>query len=150
MISKKQVKGRKTGARPRFREKDRELVFQILENWEVGNKKGHLTWDELAKSVGFSRGTLEARPEIKARYWKTKAALKAKNSPFTRPERAAKSGAEAFLQRIDLLEEELRALKDTLSAYDAKWKRYEFNAIRLGLEPEELDRPLPPLSRNRR
>jgi len=124
-----------------------ELVLQVLENWEIGERKGRLTWSDLAKAVGFSRGTLEGRPEIKERYWKVKSTIKGRGVQQTGPPERKRPGIEPFLARIRQLEEESKSLRELISSYDAKWKRYEYNAMRLGVRPEDLDLPLPPLTR---
>jgi hypothetical protein len=64
-----------------------------------------------------------------------------------RTTRAAIKAPKTADARILALQQAVVELRDTIRAYDELWACYEHNAQRLGIEPEELRRPLDSVAR---
>ena len=92
------------------------------------------------KFSGFSRISLWGKPAIKDAFQKAQEALRADATPTIKAPRVTAERVLAMQQTL----EELRAI---VRAYDERWALYEYNAHRLGLDPDELRRPLDPLAR---
>ncbi len=99
-----------------------------------------LSWAVLERFSGFSRVSLWAKPAIKDAFQKARAALRPDATPAIKAPRTTD-------ERVAAMQRTVEELRDIVRAYDERWALYEYNAHRLGLDPDELRRPLDPLKR---
>jgi len=110
-----------------------------IEAYGRGQRESRLTWKALEEFSGFSHVSLWQKPEIRTAFKRAKAAHKTDATPTIK--------RRSVDERIAVLEETISILREQLRAYDELWALYEFNVHRMGLDPEELRRPLDRLNR---
>jgi hypothetical protein len=115
-------------------------VVAEIEAYSRGEREAQLTWKALCEFSGFSHVSLWKKPAIKAAFGKAQQSQRIDATPAMK---APKTSDERILG----LQEALEDLRSTIRAYDELWALYEHNTQRLGIEPEELRRPLDPLAR---
>lgn len=99
-----------------------------------------LSWRALEEFAGFSHVSLWAKLPIKEAYKAAREALRAEATPLIRAPRTAD-------QRIVAMQSSLDAAREVIRRYDERWAIYEYNMLRLGLDSDELRRPLDPTNR---
>ena len=131
---------RKAPARGRMTPATIKAVVDEIAAYGRAEREEPLSWSALERFSGFSRVSLWAKPAIKDAFQKAREALKADATPTIKAPRTKDERVVAMQQSVD----ELRAI---VRAYDERWTLYEYNAHRLGLDPEELRRPMDPVAR---
>jgi hypothetical protein len=116
-------------------------IVNEIESYRQGQRPGRLTWGKIVEFSGFSHVSLWKRTEIHAAFQQAKAALRDDATP---PIKAPRTSDE----RVAALQLKIEELTAIIQAYDEMWVRYEFNVHRVGLNPEELRRPIPGLARS--
>src|SRR5579883_986781 len=99
----------------RMSESDVKQIVTDLDRWATGQLGAKLTWALLEERFGFSRQSLEAKPEIKAAYDYAKKALSGG---------LVKSREQAAQENSDL-QREIERLKLQLAEYERRenlWK----------------------------
>lgn len=99
-----------------------------------------LTWKALSEFSGFSHVSLWKKPAIKTAFAQVRQSQRADATPTIKTPKTAD-------ERIRVLQEAIEDLRTTIRAYDELWALYEHNTQRLGLDPDELRRPLPSAAR---
>jgi hypothetical protein len=115
-------------------------VVAEIKAYERGEREVPLTWAQLTTFSGFSQVSLWKKPAIKAAFQQTQQAQRRQATPLMKAPRAADERVQALQQTV----EELRGI---IRAFDEKWTLYEHNVHRLGIDPDELRRPLDPVER---
>lgn len=115
-------------------------IIAELGAYRRGERDGRLTWKKIVQFSGFSHVSLWKRKEICEAFRSARAALRKDATPTINKRRTPDERAAQLLLKID-------GLKAVIQTYDELWVRYEYNMHRLGLDPEELRRPLDGLAR---
>ncbi len=124
----------------RMSESDINAIVRELDRWALGNLGSKLTWAMLEQRFGFSRQSLQAKPEIKAAYDNAKKALS--GELVITKEQAAKE--------VDKLQIEVARLKAELEAYKEKeelwlrrWQQIAFHVRQKGIQMVSVDKKVP-------
>lgn len=115
-------------------------VVAEVEAYGRGEREGPLTWACLSEFSGFSHVSLWKKPAIKAAFQNVKRSQRRDATP---PMNIPKSADERVLAMQAVVGE----LREIVRAYDELWALYEHNVQRLGIEPDELRRPLDTVER---
>ena len=115
-------------------------VVAEIEAYGRGGRTGHLTWRAICEFAGFSQVSLWKKVEIKAAFSKVQRSQRADATPTIPAPRTADARVSALLTALE-------ELKGIIRAYDEQWALYEHNVHRLGIEGDELRRPLDPVAR---
>lgn len=124
----------------RMSESDMKSIISELDRWALGQLGTKLSYKVLAKSVGFSRQTLQAKSEIKAAFDNAKAALRGglvKSKEMTSIEN---DELICELQRIKL---ELEEYKHKEVLWMQRWQRIAFHLRQKGTQVSDVDKPIP-------
>ncbi|MFD2262591.1 hypothetical protein ACFSM5_06805 [Lacibacterium aquatile] len=119
-----------------------EVICEFIRGWPRA-----ITWEEIVIEAerrlhaNWTRQALEKHAEIKAAYQ-----AKRDQTPAHQPIDPA---IRILKERIKSLEDDKRRLEAEIELYKGTFVRYQYNAHARGISPEELDRPLPPIDRNR-
>ncbi len=119
---------------------DIKTIISDLDRWAMGQLGSKLTWELLEDRFGFSRQSLQAKPEIKAAYDHAKQALA--GGLIISKEQATEENNElrCELERIKL---ELEAYKRKEYLWKQRWQRIAFHIRGKGIQVQEVDRPIP-------
>lgn len=125
----------------RMRSVDVASIIAEIEAYRSGKRSGRLTWAKLVEFSGFSHVSLWKRDKIRAAFQSAQAAMRSDATPRIKPPRTAD-------ERVSALQAKVEELRAVVASYDEMWARYEFNMHRLGLDPNELRKPLDRLARS--
>ena len=126
---------------PKMAASDISYAIKELEAWRDGQRGRKLTWALMEKVTGFSRQTLESKPDIYDAYDKAKKSL-AKDTPPRKPK-----SDDFHINQISKLEKDLKQYKAMEADWLERWARIAYHARGNGLSIEDLDKPLPPAGR---
>lgn len=127
----------------RFRKMSKQNVTSIvadLDRWAVGQFGPKLTWEMLENRFGFSRQSLQAKPEIKAAYDFAKKALS--GAIACRSDRTYKNNEEMEYE-IEKLKIELARYQRLEVMWKERWQRIAFNIRQRGHQLSQIDSSLP-------
>jgi len=116
-------------------------VLAEIKAYGRGERERPLTWLGIVEFAGFSHVALWKKEAIKFAFRDVQRTQRADATPAIRAPRTTD-------ERIVALESTIRELRLVVQNYDEQWALYEYNAHRLGIEPEELRRPLDPIGRH--
>ena len=116
-------------------------VVAEISAYERKERDEPLSWAALQKFSGFTRVALWAKPEVKSAFQRARIALKPDATPTIKAPRTVD-------ERINTLQNQLHEMRETIRIYDEQWILYEYNMQRLGLDPDELRRPLDSVQRH--
>ncbi len=116
------------------------MVVAEIQAYGRKERSAPLTWSALEDFAGFSHVSLWAKPAIREAYKTAREALRADATPIIKPPRTAD-------ERIVAMEASLAEAREAIRKYDELWATYEYNMLRLGLDADELRRPLDPINR---
>lgn len=116
-------------------------VIAEIEAYERGERTSPLTWKALHEFSGFSHVSLWKKGAIKSAFVRVQHAQRADATPRIKIPKTSD-------ERILTLQNTITKFQGTIRAYDELWALYEHNIHRLGLEPDELRRPLDPVARD--
>lgn len=115
-------------------------VVAEIEAYSRGERAVPLSWRVLEEFAGFSHVSLWAKPSIREAYKTAREALRADATPLFKAPRTAD-------ERVVAMEASLNQAREVIRRYDEVWATYEYNMLRLGLDADELRRPLDPVNR---
>jgi len=124
----------------RMTDLDIKSVVLELDQWAMGQLGSKLRWNILEKNFGFSRQSLQAKPEIKAAFYNAKQALK---------EGLVKSKEQTLLEsqikdtKIQRLELELKESNQKDKLWKARWQRIAFHIRNKGIQVKDIDKEIP-------
>lgn len=130
----------------RLSEKDIETIVGILDGWA-----GKLTWKALQDSIEmrlgrrYSRQALDSHLRIKRAYNVRKGSLK--RDSVTAEVKSVEM--QKTLERIKRLEAEIQRLKAENNALTGQFVKWAYNAHTRGINRDCLNKPLPPVDRDR-
>jgi hypothetical protein len=116
-------------------------VVAEIKAYGQGERDEPLSWAALEAFSGFSHVSLWKKPAIKAAFQEVRQAQRADATPISKPPRTSD-------ERVLAMQAAFAELRDIVRAYDEQWALYEHNMQRLGIDPDELRRPLDPIERN--
>jgi hypothetical protein len=125
----------------RMRSVDVASIITEIEAYRSGERSGRLTWAKLVEFSGFCHVSLWKREKIRTAFQGAQAAVRDDATPRIRRPRTAD-------ERVATLQAKIEELRAVVASYDELWTRYEFNMHRLGLNPDELRKPLDRLARS--
>lgn len=118
---------------------DVKSIVLDLDRWANGQLGSKLTWAILEERFGFSRQSLQAKPEIKAAYDLAKQALS--GGLIKSREQASKDNDE--LQRdIARLKLEINDYRRREELWKLRWQRIAYHIRAKGVQMFEIDKPL--------
>jgi len=116
-------------------------VVAEIKAYGRGERDAPLNWAQLEGFSGFSHVSLWKKPAIKAAFQEVRQAHRVDATPTIKAPKTVD-------ERIAAMQATIDELRSVVRAYDERWALYEHNVQRLGIEPEELRRPLDPVERN--
>uniref|UniRef100_E6PHT2 Uncharacterized protein n=1 Tax=mine drainage metagenome TaxID=410659 RepID=E6PHT2_9ZZZZ len=117
-------------------------VLAEIEAFGRGERDGALSWDRLVEFSGFSNVALWKKVPIKDAFQRVKQQARADATPAIKPRKTI----DERIIRLQSMTDDLRSL---VRSYDELWALYEYNMHRMGLDPDELRRPLDGVHRER-
>ena len=110
-------------------------ILAEIDAYERGERNKPLTWRALEEFSGFSHVSMWKRREVRDAFQAAKARMRADATPTVTPPRTTD-------ERIVAMQAQIDALREIVRAYDEQWICYEYNAQRIGVDAEELRKPI--------
>ncbi|MGF6634892.1 hypothetical protein [Paraburkholderia sp. MM6662-R1] len=120
-------------------------IVSELERWrdrELGTK---LTWEKIEAFSGYTRQALSRHPRIKLAYDEAKRALA--DPARVSSSRSRDEEPKYFDQTVRDLEGKVKRYQDLEQTWFQRWQRIAVRCSELGLNIEDLDKPLDDLNR---
>lgn len=124
----------------RMSESDIKSIVRDLDRWALGELGSKLTWAMLEDRFGFSRQSLQAKPEIKAAYDNAKAAL---SGGLIKSKEQATKEAEQLQVEVARLKAELEAYKRKEELWLRRWQQIAFHVRQKGIQMASVDKQPP-------
>jgi hypothetical protein len=115
-------------------------VVSEIEAYGRGERAGQMTWKALREFSGFSHVSLWKKPAIKAAFTRVQQAQRNDATPTIKQPKTTD-------KRVLALKKTVEGLEATIRTYDELWALYEYNIHRLGIDSDELRRPLDTVAR---
>ncbi|WP_442782733.1 hypothetical protein [Collimonas fungivorans] len=117
----------------------KSMIFD-LDKWASGQLGSKLTWAVLEDRFGFSRQSLQARPEIKAAYDNAKQSLAGE---LVRAKENAVKENNALLLELGRAQLEIAEYKRKEKLWLLRWQRIAFHIRQKGHQVYSIDRQIP-------
>lgn len=117
-----------------------KAIISDLNKFARGELGSKVTWSVLEDRHGFSRQSLQARPEIKAAYANAKNFL---SGELLRSKQNASKDIEVLRTELARMQIELDEYKKMKIQWMARWQRLAFHIRQKGLQVHMLDREIP-------
>lgn len=117
---------------------DIQMVVEEINAWGNFERSRKLTWAVLEKIFPFTRQTMFSKAAIKNAFEEAKIALS--KGKMINNKGSKLSEDELKLRR---LRSRIKELEGQIEAFQEMWVRYEFNALKNGIDPEMLREGLP-------
>ena len=124
----------------RMSESDIKIIVRDLDRWALGELGSKLTWAMLEDRFGFSRQSLQAKPEIKAAYDNAKTAL---SGGLIKTKEQATKEAEQLQVEVARLKAELEAYKRKEELWLRRWQQIAFHVRQKGIQMVSVDKQPP-------
>ena len=124
----------------RMSESDIKIIVRDLDRWALGELGSKLTWAMLEDRFGFSRQSLQAKPEIKAAYDNAKTAL---SGGLIKTKEQATKEAEQLQVEVARLKAELEAYKRKEELWLRRWQQIAFHVRQKGIQMASVDKQPP-------
>lgn len=122
----------------RMTDLDIQMVVEEIDAWGRFERGRKLSWSVLEKIFPFTRQTMYSKEPIVVAFKSAKEALSTgKASSVTQ---------KAFVKddlKLQRLRKRIKELEIQIEGFQELWVRYEFNALRHGIDPEILRKGLP-------
>jgi hypothetical protein len=115
---------------------DVSSIVADLDHWAVGQFGPKLTWEMLEDRFGFSRQSLQAKPEIKSAYDFAKKALAV---DFAAQSNQVNRNSEELLLELEKLKIELAKYHRLEAMWKERWQRIAFHIRQKGLQLSQID-----------
>lgn len=116
---------------------DIKLIVQELDKWALGELGSKLTWQILVDKFGFSRQSLQAKPEIKAAYDNAKHAL---SGGLVKSKKQTEEEYEKLLVELERTKVELETYKEKEQLWFRRWQQIAYHIRQKGIEVSEVDK----------
>ena len=116
---------------------DIKLIVQELDKWALGELGSKLTWKILVDKFGFSRQSLQAKPEIKAAYDNAKHAL---SGGLVKSKKQTEEEYEKLLVELERTKVELETYKEKEQLWFRRWQQIAYHIRQKGIEVSEVDK----------
>lgn len=113
-------------------------VIRDLDRWAAGQLGSKLTWAILEERFGFSRQSLQAKPEIKAAYDLAKKAL---SGGLVKSRQQASVESEEFQREIARLKLEIAEYQRKEGLWKQRWQRIAYHIRAKGIQMSDVDKP---------
>lgn len=120
----------------RMSDSDINTIVADLDRWVLGELGSKLTWAVLEERFGFSRQSLQAKPEIKAAYDNAKRAL---SGGLVKTKEQATKEAEELQVEVERLKTELEAYKSKEELWLRRWQQIAFHVRQKGVQMASVD-----------
>lgn len=120
----------------RIADNEIRTIVAELDKWALGQLGSKLTWSKLEERFGFSRQSLQAKPEIKAAYTTAKHAL---SGGLVKTKEQATKQNEDYLIEIKRLNSELEAFRQKEQAWMRRWQQIAFHIRQKGIQMSSVD-----------
>jgi len=124
----------------RMSESDIKTIIADLDRWALGQLGSKLTWAVLEERFGFSRQSLQAKPEIKAAYDYAKQSL---SGGLVKTKEQATKENEALVCELERLKLELEEYKRKELLWKVRWQQIAFHIRQKGIQVQAVDKPIP-------
>lgn len=121
----------------RIADNEIKTIVAELDKWALGQLGSKLTWAQLEERFGFSRQSLQAKPEIKAAYTSAKHAL---SGGLVKTKEEATKENEEYLIEIKRLKTELEDFRQREQAWMRRWQQIAFHIRQKGIQMSSVDR----------
>lgn len=125
----------------RFRRMARSDIASIvldLDRWASGQLGSKLTWAILEERFGFSRQSLQVKPEIKAAYDVAKLAL---SGGLVKSRKDAEKDNEELKREIERLKLEIAEYVKRENLWKVRWQRIAYHIRVKGIQMLDIDKP---------
>lgn len=124
----------------RMSDSDINTIVADLDRWAMGEFSAKLTWFLLEERFGFSRQSLQAKPEIKAAYDSAKRAL---SGGLVKTKEQSAKEAELLQVEVARLSAGLEAYKRKEEQWLRRWQQIAFHIRKKGIQMASVDRRPP-------
>lgn len=114
-------------------------IIADLDRWALGHLGSKLTWSILEERFGFSRQSLQAKPEIKAAYNNAKQAL---SGGLVKSKEQTSKENEELICEIERLKIEVEEFKRKELKWKKRWQRIAFHIRQKGMQVYTIDRDI--------
>ncbi|HET9241394.1 MAG TPA: hypothetical protein VFO10_29275 [Oligoflexus sp.] len=118
---------------------DVSAIVADLDRWAVGQFGPKLTWEMLEDRFGFSRQSLQAKPEIKAAYDLSKKTL---SKGLRGPSQQALKSNETLQLEIEKLKVDIAKYKKLEVMWKKRWQQIAFHIRQRGYQLSHIDNPI--------
>ena len=118
---------------------DVNAVVKDLDRWSLGELGSKLTWEVLESRFGFSRQSLQAKPEIKAAY------LHAKNSlsgGLVKSREQATQENEELIREIEKQKIQIEEYQKRENLWKQRWQRIAYHIRQKGIQMYNVDKSI--------
>lgn len=120
----------------RMSNSDINTIVADLNRWALGELGSKLTWAILVGRFGFSRQSLQAKPEIKAAYLSAKKAL---SGDIVKTKQQATEEVANLRVEIASLKSELDIYKNKEQTWLKRWQQIAFHIRQKGIQMSNVD-----------
>lgn len=116
---------------------DINLIVRELDKWALGELGSKLTWKVIVDQFGFSRQSLQAKPQIKAAYDNAKQSL---SGGLVKSKQQTESEYEKLLVELERTKLELESYKNKEQLWLRRWQQIAFNIRQKGIQVSDIDK----------
>lgn len=120
----------------RMADSDIKSIISDLDRWAAGQLGAKLTWGVLEERFGFSRQSLQAKPEIKAAYDYAKSAL---SGGLVISREMANKNIDELQREVEQLKLEVAEYKRKETLWQGRWQRIAYNIRQKGLQVPQIN-----------
>jgi len=124
----------------RMSDTDIKGIISDLDRWALGHLGSKLTWSILEERSGFSRQSLQAKPEIKAAYDNAKRAL---SGGLVKSKEQASKENEELVCEVERLKNEIEEYKRQELKWKKRWQQIAYHVRQRGIQVASVDKTMP-------
>lgn len=122
----------------RMSDSDIAVIVGDLDRWAAGQLGSKLTWAFLEERFGFSRQSLQAKPEIKAAYDLAKKAL---SGGLVKSRHQASEESGELCREVERLKLEIAEYHRREGLWKLRWQRIAYHIRAKGIQMSDVDKP---------
>ena len=116
---------------------DITAVVGDLDRWAAGQLGSKLTWALLEERFGFTRQSLQAKPEIKAAYDLAKKAL---SGELVKSRKRASDESDELVREVERLKLEIADYQRRETLWKQRWQRIAYHVRAKGIQMSDVDK----------